>query len=1046
MRKLVLACTVATFTLIGCDEDTQTTSVERGSDQLIYSFPTQAQNYVATSSPVFLRFSSPVINDNFSDQITFERVTSSGTQPVSFSASLSDDRKTLILTPDQRLAHSAQYRVAADDLHSASRQMSFPEDGIRFVTRVATQGPLIERIGPLPEGVNKDFGVLNLIPDGSNFPLTNLASLRMQFNEALDPETLRYGDSISLLDGENQLVAAELLVKGQNLTIDPDDDLQPGMEYTLSLSESIRSSLGGTLDPGKFAEFRFTPLEAGGRTEVPLQVVGHGDSRFSNLSGRLLNSVNLASPLLGPDNPAFMGPDMGPQGDQPITDDIFADLANVVRFSDVTPLRVRKDALVTGTDVDVKVAGVNTSGLNSGTVSVRFLSDANGFMIPNPYSSSSSAPKNVILFVDMALNTEETVANAALGQQLLNVPLVGTVELTEGVLAIDALAMIEPEVLGVDIASGLVSFRLQGYENSQLGPETQVVDATPPQLKSWVPGNEVDKYRPGDPLVLYFDRPLKRRSVNNALSLQDDLGSLDFSFDVDGSAIIIRPDEPLVHGRNITLQANGLEGLNDVAAMGFNETFRLAETDSSSLQTQSPLVLTSLPGYPCAKTGEAAPQHQGRCAGGQASDDLIPVLPHAADRPVIVRFSQNMDPETLIAGDTVQLQERVNGDWQNVQGWQLDVSPRQITMTPVSPWVEGREYRYRLVSDESGNDNFIQSEGGLPLQTKILTPGLRDFSETTRGGPTMENYFVGGPRALRILSPLRNLPTADVNSDLTLNSAEPRPHPGPDGTLELLRNSARLDVVEGTVESNLMDDGNVGCPVGSECPDKKFIHLTGMLDADISPDVINQGVDDRIQVNIHPAILYTTDLEVHVTINDTPVLIPPQLCGFPLLGIILCDIPSKLISPAALVGRNQMFPTGPMSMRMRFAGEDRDQPFDAFISTDPDTQELQIELSLDVHLDAPYLAIDIDLADLDHNLRSFPIDDLKLKGPINFLDDGRMQIALSNLEPINLDIAVEGKILKGLGDIITGSPDTDLTIAIPPGQLSLNYITPFTKQ
>ena len=58
------------------------------------------------------------------------------------------------------------------------------------------------------------------------------------------------------------------------------------------------------------------------------------------------------------------------------------------------------------------------------------------------------APRVLELYIDMALNTGNTVTNGALGQQLMHVQLVGTALVEDGKLSIEAVGVIEPDVMG----------------------------------------------------------------------------------------------------------------------------------------------------------------------------------------------------------------------------------------------------------------------------------------------------------------------------------------------------------------------------------------------------------------------------------------------------------------------------------------------------------------------------------------------------------------------------------------------------------------------
>ena len=175
-----------------------------------------------------------------------------------------------------------------------------------------------------------------------------------------------------------------------------------------------------------------------------------------------LNSVNLASTLLGPDNPTTA------------TGTVFAELAYIPQFEandQNVPLSIGRGALMTSESVQVKVAGAVPAGFESEEVYVRFLSDANGFLSGNPFTDYSGAPRNVELYIDMALNTENTIANSALGQELMHVQLVGTAMVVDGLLNIEAVGVIEPDVMGVDQATGLLSFKLAGFRSSADSPD-----------------------------------------------------------------------------------------------------------------------------------------------------------------------------------------------------------------------------------------------------------------------------------------------------------------------------------------------------------------------------------------------------------------------------------------------------------------------------------------------------------------------------------------------------------------------------------------------
>ncbi|CAN0601756.1 unnamed protein product, partial [Ectocarpus sp. 12 AP-2014] len=234
--------------------------------------------------------------------------------------------------------------------------------------------------------------------------------------------------------------------------------------YTISLTTDIRSTIAeAPLELSEEAPWTFRPLDStspNGERERMAQKATTDTGKLA-LSNETYNSVKLSSLLLGSNNATTA------------TGTVFAELGFIPKFDKAgqsVPLRIDRGALMTGSDVVVNVAGELPAGFSSEAIQVRFLSDADGFLMSNPYTDNENSPRLVELYIDMALNTENTIANAALGQQLMHVHLVGTALVENGTLTIEAVGVIEPDVIGVDVASGLISFRLEGYRNPDDAP------------------------------------------------------------------------------------------------------------------------------------------------------------------------------------------------------------------------------------------------------------------------------------------------------------------------------------------------------------------------------------------------------------------------------------------------------------------------------------------------------------------------------------------------------------------------------------------------
>ena len=89
------------------------------------------------------------------------------------------------------------------------------------------------------------------------------------------------------------------------------------------------------------------------------------------------------------------------------------------------------------------------------------ISDATGYLSPNPYTDDINAPRHVKLFMDVSMNTEEAQPNASLSQDLLGVELSGIAIVEDGVLTIDAIGIVEPELLGQEYTDATIAFRFE---------------------------------------------------------------------------------------------------------------------------------------------------------------------------------------------------------------------------------------------------------------------------------------------------------------------------------------------------------------------------------------------------------------------------------------------------------------------------------------------------------------------------------------------------------------------------------------------------------
>ena len=984
--------------------------------EVFYTYPYEGQRDVAPSAPVVVRFSEPV--EVGPGNFTLEGP--DGAVPVAVDTV--DGGLSAVLTPEAALRVKSDYTLTLNDIRTENGEPSLPGGALNFTTRPALKGPLNLRESSI------GFAVERVLP-ADDVPFLDFSSVNLMLSHPVDPDTLRYGETISLMQN-GELVPATLLVDGRHITLDPRDGedgqgepvdaVTPGATLTLTLTNAVLDQQGEAL-PAFTKEFmprdtrpRSTLVQEAAPTDPQLGCQDDG-VRTSPITGDPINCVPLVAKLLG-DNTVSKQ-----QGN------VFAELAFAPNFPDKTPLRVPRGSLLQGDPLDVNIGGAVPAGFDSGDVTVTFLSDANGYLLPNPYSDDPGAPKLLRLTMDVAFDTKTQKANGAFNQNLLQVELVGYgfTDLEKGSLVVEAVGVVEPEVLGVENAYGVLSFHMESYrdqESAPLPPE----DSTGPQLAAWMPGEHTNKQRPGDPVILTFSEPVDPESIDQGTSLIFTAGGVDEPFDyyMDGVSVVIKPRQGLAH--NTDYQVAFTNGITDIAgnpAQGETLTFSLPDYDTGAPQ-QAPVVLTNYPGFPCITVErDLANGDAGRCDGGKGDDDHLPLTQMPANREITVTFSQAMDPNT-VNGDTFQV-ERVNATGNSlgpVEG-EVDVSGKVLTFTPNQPWQAGSYYRYTLrsvTSSEVCGSNAMCDLRGLPLQTKLLAQDPEDAPAADQGGPAMPVYFEGAAASESVLQHLRNLPTSDVNANFAHESSEAVPS----GTNSARKNSARIiPNEEKGPGSGAVDDANVGCEVGEDCPDAKYSYLTANLDVEL--------------------VGYKTAAEAQAMDDGA---IPQEVLDSG--GVLVYILPTRIMVSNSTVyaepaiGSADPAPTGPQLMRIRYTCDptDPDRPCDetdqgrvkGWIVEEGDTPQFVTNLQL--YLDAPKLSPVLNLVTsftLTHNLHSYPLD-LQLKGAVTFLEDGRLQIEQISQNQLDLDVELGGVPL-GLA--------AGIHVSIPPGDTFLNYVS-----
>lgn len=1031
---------VPAILLAACGGEEQSMKADVPSGSVVYSYPADGQTGISPKSDIVIRFSHAIADAeaDIRNKILIEG--DSGN--VDFTVTKVDGGRSLKLSPASKLATGTEYSISfAEALTAANANpVATPNaegpEGIQFSTRAGFTGIASE------DNLAANFTVSEMIPspDGELQPM-DFSSFRLVLTQPIHPEWEKMGGSIRLEDSSGNEVPAKILVDQRRITVDPcltdepaqcgtkADELMAGATYTLRISGlPSLTSPGTTLDFDK----SFTVRETGPTVVLFQEVIDSGllegqEPQTSRLNGQIINGVTLNSVLQGTAGPSQQ------------TGGLFAELAYAPAFEadEPLPLRVPRTSVLNSSSLDVKINGtvpiINPeTGViqQTGNIKVTMLSDASGYLLPNPYTDDLNAPRHVKLFMDVAMNTEEAQPNASLSQNLLGVELSGIALVEDGVLTIDAIGVVEPNLLGQEFTDSTIAFRIEAATDTDSALDAEGLwepDSTGPTLVSWmpgpdsaIPGDRDQMQRPGDPIVLNFDEPLDGDSLESAFTLYaGNANTVPVETRLDGTTVAINPQGGLKHGVDYTLAiSTSLTDLAGNSAASQSLNFALpAIKDGSEAPFASPIALTTYPGYPCVTENLDLPNgSHGTCVDAAPADtvrDQLPVTTLPEDRPIVVQFSQSMDLSTINSNTFVV--EKISdpaapgavGSEQVISG-RLNKSNQRVRFFPDAAWEVGATYRYTLKSaanGDCGTGDYVCSEENLPLQTDVLV------DPTDVGGPNLTIYFTGQDEQSSVFTPLRNLPIRDTNSNFVIdcdapgstNCLEPFAHePDGDGGFLPSANAGKLGVVnQRATVLGVGADARVGCSTtGDDCPDNKFIYQTYGLDTEVvGPAFDEAGNNIGVRVLLYPTMLVASSASVFLK-SDMDILSLAELEE----------------------------PTGPQVIRMTYGEPTEDNPLglvEGLISEGSDGRPYFSTVA-NLTLDAPNLAPLEGIA--QHNLYSYPIQ-LILDGPITFFDDGRMQIEQRNtaVAPINV--------------LIGGGGTADIPLQIPIGGIYLNFIS-----
>lgn len=833
-------------------------------------------------------------------------------------------------------------------------------------------------------------------------PLLDHTTLRLVFSEPLDERSLRLGAAANVVlrrtDGPATDVAANVLLQGPHLVVDPDERLITGATYQLSLTGLL--DRGGTALPTTVLTFSpRSSLTYPQTVEIdrPGSASGPG-AELSAMSGLAYNSVIKRSPLIGT---ATLGVLPGT---------LEVELGDPGAFGGPIPFVLPKGQRLAASELALKLAGVIELGYETGSLYFDLVSDANGWVTRNSYRAAEQTPDDresplmVDLYFDAALIAEDPTGNGLATQTLLNIHLTGEAISVDGQLVLEVAGAIEVDLLGVSRSTADLSLRLR----------TGAVALPPLQTAPTILGASPAR---GDTNVSINVRPqillssavdLGAAVTAGQLVLRSAAGAVPAQLRAIGGALVVVPSAPLLPGTAYTISLGALHDVggrevvlsaNDATAGTGEVTFTTAATPGGA--AIPPQLAALSPGAPCPLTG-ATPALPGRCVGGLNGDPSYQAFTLAADRPVEARFTQPMSAATMRVGAACgQGAIRVEvlngaGACTGVVAGEVTHLPNGFRFMPIAGWTVGGTYRLVLSSgtdDTCATASELCGANGRPLNTDPLA----DSGAGTSGGPVISVAFTA-------TAPLRETQVTAIN--LTTIAIADRNANGVIDTGEARQSANELAVDVESTGGIVSAASTTGADCHPELAGNQVcLGVTADLPVTVLPALTSCPIDASgvattsggpcVPVRISAQGIRTTSLTLAATATVLGV-------GIDLSNIQTGMMHIRLLEPDA---------AGAVGYIM--SGEDGRPRFVVSTSTLMDAPDLNILAGL-----------------VSHDVTSKPVS-LVLAGPVSFLGDGRMQVVLHNL----------GKVVIPV-NISTAGFDGRINLRVPDGTLSLTLNTP----
>ena len=852
-------------------------AIEDGPMGLVFSYPYNGQQNVTLTSQIAFRTQSAFDND-IADAIALRTASGDIAPELSINVVQDDNQPNVYRVQTSRpLRGNVTYRlVTTQALQSGDVRYDAGQTLFQFTTAPAPGAPSAG-----------EFQVTEVAPGETN-PITGQTSIFAQFNtlhislsETIDPSSVIDGETFTVTGPDGEAVDGALIVSGHEIAFDPADNLAPG-DYTISLSGDVRSAFGKSLEPMSVTR---TVLDSGDIVQQNLLVDNGqgfaGDADDSPLDGLMDNLVTIRTQLIGVNQQ--------PARNQPERAGVLVNLSQpgMPGFGDVFPNSLPAGQLVQLKPLSVSLNGDVPTPLQSGPIQIQFGTDANLYLMANDYQDIATPTAvrlrfdlNNTTLIEAAPGTPEYVvqalANGVFNQSALNVQASGlAIPQDNGDLVITTLGTfpltvnrsddltidfsltlrlpageqtpvvadnVAPFVISQTPSACLYTFGTPAYRPvySQRGsaptalPEQACLQVLQQGGALTTPSGINDFQIEGSP-ALTFSEPLDPLSVNGqSIQMTGPTGNVPVSFQVDGSSVVLRPDDLLQPNTQYTITLGSGSALRDLAgnslvanpAGGPGQSIRFTtEPQVFNEAMQAPVILGELtPGVPCALEGGdfmSGGDDAGRCVGSEPADASgmdddddsdsmaggmlaasattdYPVFQNPKNVSVNVSFSKFVQRDTVVLADgcltsgsgddnsnnnaTVAL-ERIDGNGQCVGVPEAslaflntnDDTTRGFTIRPVQELTEGARY-WIVICGNDGDASCgatILDTDGLALNTDPFNgTGTTPASQDAAGGPDIIMPFDAIGYTTDYYADQFTLPYTDTNGNGQFDDAD----------------------------------------------------------------------------------------------------------------------------------------------------------------------------------------------------------------------------------------------------------------------------------